>query len=173
MPSQVKIELKEHYDAILKSKPNFIMTRYSGLDVATLTEIRKKLSDGGFTYRVVKNKVFHLSVKDKGETRGIPETPFTGPIAVAFAGDDIGTAAKLLKDFSKTQEKFKMVGGVMESVWYDESKVESLASLPTREEVLAKLMATLNAPAQQMAGIMNNITASLARAIKAVGEKNG
>lgn len=173
MPAAEKIELKEAYAQILEDKPNFILTRYSGLDVGQMTDLRAKLREKGVEYRVVKNNVFRLAVLDRGEVKGMPENPFTGPIGVAFAGDDLPIAAKVLKDYAKDEEKFSLVAGVMEAHFYDESKVGTLASLPTREELLAKLAASLNGPATEMAGLLNNIMASLARAIKAVGEKNG
>lgn len=174
MPSQKNIDLQQNYSDTIKSSPNFILTRYTGLSVSQITDLRGKLREKGVTYKVIKNNVFKRALQETPEIDGFPyDSTFEGPLAVAFVAEDMPSAAKVLKEYAKEQDKLQIVAGVMETTYYDASGVESIASLPSKEELLATLAASLNSPATKMAGVMNNIMASLARAIKAVGEKNG
>ncbi|MCS6984529.1 MAG: 50S ribosomal protein L10 [Leptospiraceae bacterium] len=174
MPAQEKVELREKYLSILKERPNFILTRYHGLSVAQMENLRGKLKKQGSYYTVVKNNIFRLALKEVGLLDKCPlDSTLVGPLAVVFSAGELPQAAKILKDFKKENDALSIVGGVMETTYYDAMGVEALAGLPSREELLAKLAATINAPASQIAGVVQNIIASLARAIKAVGEKNG
>lgn len=174
MASAKNVQLQEDYSEIMKANPNFILTRYSGLSVLEMTDLRAKLREKGVVYKVVKNNVFKRALKEAPEIEGLPiDSTFKGPLAIAFTGEDVPSVAKVLKDYSKEKDKLKIVAGVMETTFYDKKGVEAIASLPTKEQLLATLAASLNSPATKMAGVMNNIMASLARAIKAVGEKNG
>lgn len=174
MPAAEKTELKDEYLSILKSKPNFIVTRYQGLDVAQISVLRRKLREAGGSYKVVKNNVFRLALKESGVANDFPyDSTLQGPNAIAFASDDVPAVAKVLRDFGKENDKLKVVAAVMESTYYDEKGVATIADLPSREQVLAQLAAMLNAPATKIAGTLSNIMASLARGIRSVAEKNG
>ncbi|MFZ5627810.1 MAG: 50S ribosomal protein L10 [Spirochaetota bacterium] len=174
MPSAEKTELKDEYASILKSKPNFIVTQYQGLDVAQISTLRKKLREAGGSYTVVKNNVFSLALKESGVVQDFPyDSTLKGPNAIAFASDDVPAVAKVLRDFGKENDKLKITAAVMESTYYDAKGVATIADLPSREQVLAQLAAMLNSPATKIAGTLNNIIASLARGIRSVAEKNG
>ncbi|MCB1199691.1 MAG: 50S ribosomal protein L10 [Leptospiraceae bacterium] len=174
MPSQKKINLQEDYSSHLSQSPNIILTRYSGLTVAQLTTLRGKLREKGVVYKVVKNNIFQLALKASQDLKDFPyDSTFEGPLAVAFANEDVPGAAKVLKEYAKEQDKLQIVAGVMEQTYYDANGVEAIANLPSKEQLLATLAASLNSPATKIAGLVNNIMASLARAINAVGEKNG
>lgn len=174
MPSAEKTELKDEYASILKSKPNFIVTQYQGLDVAQISNLRKKLREAGGSYTVVKNNVFSLALKESGVVQDFPyDSTLKGPNAIAFASDDVPAVAKVLRDFGKENDKLKITAAVMESTYYDAKGVATIADLPSREQVLAQLAAMLNSPATKIAGTLNNIMASLARGIRSVAEKNG
>jgi large subunit ribosomal protein L10 len=173
MPSVEKTELKDQYAALLKSKPNFVVTQYQGLDVAQMSNLRKKLREAGGSYTVIKNNVFSLALKESGVVKDFPyDSTLTGPNAVAFAGADLPAVAKVLRDFGKENEKLKITAAVMDSTFYDAKGAATIAELPSREQILAQLAAMLNAPATKIAGTLNNIIASLARGIKSVAEKN-
>ena len=171
MPAVNKVALKEEYDGFLEESPNFIMTRFTGLDVAQLTDLRSKLHEKGIQYRVVKNRIFKLSLRGR-EVKGFPYDELRGPIGVVFPKEDMPTGAKILKDFAKEHEPFEIMSGVMESNFYDVKAVESLANLPSKEQLLATIAVGLNSPATKIAVGVKEVMASLARAIQAVGEKN-
>ncbi len=174
MASAEKTELKDEYVAILKAKPNFIVTQYQGLDVAQISSLRKKLREAGGSYTVVKNNVFSLALKESGVAQDFPyDSTLRGPNAIAFTSQDVPAIAKVLRDFSKDNDKLKITAAVMESTYYDAKGAATIADLPSREQVLAQLAAMLNSPATKIAGTLSNIMASLARGIRSVAEKNG
>lgn len=174
MASAQKTTLREEYAGILKSYPNFIVTQYQGLDVATLTSLRKKLRDAGGKYTVVKNNVFSLALKESGVAKDFPyDSTLKGPNAIAFVKGDVPAVAKVLRDFAKDNEKLVLTAGVMESTFFDAKGVKAIADLPSKEQILAQIASLINAPATRIAGGLSNVMASLARGIKSVAEKNG
>jgi large subunit ribosomal protein L10 len=174
MPSAEKTTLKDEYAAALKSTPNFIVTQYQGLDVVAISTLRKRLRDAGARYTVVKNNVFSLALKESGVANDFPyDSTLKGPNAIAFAGSDVPSVAKVLRDFSKENDKLILTAGVMESTYFDAKGVKAIADLPSKEQILAQIAAMVNAPATKIAGTLNNVIASLARGIKSVAEKNG
>ncbi len=174
MPSVAKTDLKAEYSSQLKSTPNFIVTQYQGLNVAQISTLRKKLREAGASYTVVKNNVFSIALKESGVAGEFPlDTTLRGPNAIAFAGSDVPSIAKVLRDFSRENDKLKVTAAVMENTYFDAKAVVAIADLPSKEQLLAQLAAALNSPATKIAGTLNNVIASLARGIKSVAEKNG
>jgi len=174
MPSAEKTSLKEEYAAQLKAHPNFIVTHYQGLDVAGISGLRKKLREAGAKYTVIKNNVFSIALKESGVAKEFPyDTTLKGPNAIVFTGSDVPAAAKVVRDFSKDNDKLSIRAAVMETTYFDAAGVKAIADLPSREQILAQLAAMLNSPATKIAGTLNNVIASLARGIKSVAEKNG
>lgn len=174
MPAQKKIDLKESYDELLKENPDFILTRFSGLNVEKMSDLRRKLLEKNAPYRIVKNNIFKRAIVSREDIKDFPvDDQLVGPLGIAFVREDVPSVAKVLKDFAKENEEFSMVSGVMESKFYDESGMKSVADMPSKEESLATLMAALQGPATNIASLMNQVITQLARGIKAVGEKNG
>ena len=174
MPSEQNIELKSAYEESIKASPNFILASYSGLSVSEITDLRNKLAAAGSRFQVIKNNVFRIALLDSQDIEGIDSSQvFKGTLGVAFAGENLPAVAKVIKNFAKDQENLVPIGAIMGQQFYDAKGVESIAKLPTKEQVLATIASMLNAPTTQIAGGINNIMGSLARAIKAVGEKNG
>lgn len=173
MPSQKKIELLDRYTDTLNEKPNFILTRYTGLNVEQITDLRRKLYEKGFRYTVLKNNIFNLAISKREDLAEYPSEKIEGAIAGVFSDEDLPGAAKILKDYSKNNDKLQIMSGVFESKYLSDKEVEGIAGLPSKEELLAQIASSINAPASQLASMMNTIMASLARGIKAVGEKNG
>ncbi|MDH4262650.1 MAG: 50S ribosomal protein L10 [Spirochaetia bacterium] len=173
MPSQKKIELIQQYSQLLKDNPDFILTRYQGINVAKLSELRKELNKTNARYRVVKNNIFKRALSERTDIKDFPaDNVFHGPIGVTFVKEDVTVVAKALKKFSGENENFKMISGVMESRYYDEAAMKSVADMPSRDQSLATLASALNSPARNIASLMNQVMSSLARAINAVAEKN-
>lgn len=174
MPSSENIELKAVYAEAIKESPNFVLANYSGLTVAEITELREKLSEAGSRFQVIKNNVFRMALEDSHEIEGLEaKQVFKGTLGVAFAGDNLPAVAKVVKNYAKDQEKFSPVGAILEQKYYDAAGVETLSKLPSKEEVLGTFVGMLNTPATQIAGGIQNVIGSLARAIRSVGEKNG
>jgi len=174
MPSQKKIELIQQYSQLLSDHPDFILTRYQGINVAKLSELRKELNKSNARYRVVKNNIFKRALAERKDITNLPAgNEFHGPIGVTFIKEDVPGVAKVLKKFSGENDSFKMISGVMESRYYDETAIKAVAEMPSRDQSLATLASALNSPARNIASLMNQIMSSLARAINAVAEKKG
>jgi large subunit ribosomal protein L10 len=168
MVKQYKVDEVSSMVEQLKDKGNIILTNYSGIRVKDLGKLRKTLRSKNADYRVVKNTLFKRALKEVG-VEGLDEY-LKGPVAVAFAKDDVGEVAKALKDFAKDVEKFSYSAGYLDSVLYNQDQIKKIADLPPKEVVLAQVMGMINAPARGIAVGMNQIMASLARGIKAVAE---
>ncbi|GIX42808.1 MAG: 50S ribosomal protein L10 [Leptospiraceae bacterium] len=177
MPSKRNIQLLEEINKILDEKPNIVMTTYTGLTVEQLTELRNKIREKNGTLKVVKNNLFKIALKNSGKhefeekSKEIEKT-IVGPIAVAFAGEELPAIAKILVEESKKEEKIQLKGGYFEGKFFDQKEIKNLAGLPTKEELLTIIARGLNTPAQKIAIGINEIMAKLARGIKAVAEKN-
>ena len=173
MPSLKNKNLKESYQKLLSDNPEFILSYYSRLSVTEVTDIRKKLREkSDCKFMVIKNNVFRLALKEKKDIiKGANwDNTLAGPIAVVFAKSKLISAAKVLKDYSK--ENVKMLSGVMESSFYDQDAIYSVADLPSKEELLIRIASSANASVVKMASGMKEVISSLARAIKAVVERS-
>lgn len=170
MAQQYKIDFVNELKQTLADKKNIILTKYSGVKVAQMAALRSEIKAKGATYKVVKNNLFKRALDESGYSE-IGEH-LKGPIGVAFAGDEIGDVAQILKKFKQDQEAFEYYLGVIEDIVYDQNELAKLADLPSREVLLGQILSLVNAPASKMAMGMNEVMASLARGINAIAEQN-
>ncbi|HOK02720.1 MAG TPA: 50S ribosomal protein L10 [Spirochaetota bacterium] len=168
MVKQYKIDEVEELKARLKEQGNVILTDFSGVKVNEISLLRKQLAEKGAKYKVVKNTLFRRALEESGYVN--IDEHLKGPIGVAFAGDQVGEVAKILKEFAEKNEKFTYFAGILENVVYGKEQIKKVADLPTKEVLLSQTMSLINGPARQIASGMNQIMASLARGIKAVAE---
>lgn len=168
---QVKVDEVSTLKAQLSARKNIFLTSYAGIKVKDLTELRHRLRAKNAEYKVVKNTLFRRALKENGYQE--IDSFLKGPLGVAFVGPEIGEVAKVLKEFATENEKFVYSGGILDNVVYNQAQVKTIADLPPKEVVLAQVLGMINAPGSSIARGMNQIMASLARGIKAVGEKNG
>mgnify|MGYP001557670109 CR=1 FL=1 len=170
MVKQYKVDEVSDLRAKLENYGNFILTDYSGIKVKDLGLLRSKLREKEAIYKVVKNNLFIRALKETGN-EAICEK-IKGPVAVAFAGEQVGEVAKVLKEFKAEVENFSYFSGMLDSTVYDENEIAKIADLPSKEVLLAKVMSLVNGPSTQIAMGMNQVMSSLARGIQAVAEKN-
>ncbi|MCB0324484.1 MAG: 50S ribosomal protein L10 [Bdellovibrionales bacterium] len=138
---------------------------YKGCGCAELTALRRELRPAGADFAVVKNTLAKRAIADTG-AEGLAEN-FVGPTAVVWSSTDPVSPAKILSNFSKKQESFAIKAGFVDGQVVDSAGVDALASLPSREELLAKLLALMNAPAVQLLQMMNAPAAQLVRTLEA------
>lgn len=120
-----------------------IVTDYKGLNVAQMTELRRKLSEANVEYKVVKNTLLTRAAKDT-EVESLADV-FEGPSAIAFSFDDPVAPAKVLTEFAKDNKRLEIKAGVMDGKRMDVAAITALSKLPSREELLAQVLATMNA----------------------------
>ena len=145
-----------------------VVTRNHGLTVAQSTALRGKMRDAGATYKVSKNKLAKIALV------GTDYQPLgdllTGPVGLATSPDPVA-AAKVAVEFAKTNDKFEIVGGAMGPNVLDVEGVKALATLPSLDELRAKIVGLIQAPAQKLASITQAPAGQLARVFGAYGAK--
>ena len=152
----VVAELKEQ----MTSAKGAVFTSYRGLTVAQDTELRRELRAAGVTYRVVKNTMTRIAAKEAG-LEGIDEH-LEGTTALAFSAEDVVAPAKVICDYIK-KNKLEDAGiltvkvGLVEGKVIDASEVKALASLPSREELIAKLLGSMNAPISNTVNVLQGV----------------
>jgi len=136
---------------VFSSNEAVMITHYQGLNVVQLDSLRKELREHGIIFKITKNRITKLAVK---------ETPlkelekfFTGPTAAAISSDPF-MSARILTKFAKTNDKLKIVAGYMEGKVIDQAEVAKIASLPTLQEARGTIVGILNASAQKLIGIL-------------------
>jgi len=145
-----------------------VVTHYMGLTVAEMTDLRGKLRSEGAQLQVVKNTLA-LKALD-GSIGGEGDALFKGPVAIAFAPDPV-SAAKVATQYAKDNDKFTVIGGFMGLQVLDKASVTALATLPSLDQLRAKIIGLLQAPATKIAGVLQAPAGQLARVFGAYGAK--
>lgn len=146
-----------------------IVTEYRGLSVEEITNLRRKLQKEGGDYMVTKNTLAKIAVK--GTDYEVLTDAFKGPIALAFGFDDQISPAKVLIASMKESKKGEIIAGGLDSKLLSADEVKALASLPSREELYAKMLGCVNSPATGIANSMNAVITQLVRTLDAVKDK--
>jgi large subunit ribosomal protein L10 len=145
-----------------------VVARNHGLTVAQVTDLRTKMRAAGATFKVTKNRLARIALE------GTPYQPIgdllTGPIGFATSTDPVA-AAKVAVDFAKTNDKFEIVGGAMGTTVLDINGVKALAALPSLDELRAKIVGLVQAPATKLAQLVNAPAGKLARVVGAYATK--
>ena len=145
-----------------------VVTRNLGLTVAQSSVLRGKMRDAGATYKVSKNKLAKIAL-DGTDYLSLGDM-LTGPVGLASSIDPVA-AAKVAVDFAKTNDKFEIVGGAMGATTLDVEGVKALATMPSLDELRAKIIGLIVAPATKIATITQAPAAQLARVLSAYAEK--
>ena len=145
-----------------------VVNRYTGLTVAEATDLRRKMRGEGATFRVIKNRLA-LRALEGTPYAGLAEY-FVGPTAIAYSHDPVA-AAKVTAAFAKKSDKLEIVSGGLGDVVLDPDGVKGLASLPSLDELRAKLTGLIQAPSTKLAGVLQAPAGQLARVFSAYGSK--
>ncbi len=145
-----------------------VVTRNLGLSVEQSTALRSKMREAGASYKVAKNRLARLALKDTDYT-GIDEY-LVGPTALAYSTDPV-TAAKVAVEFAKTNDRLEIVGGSMGATVLDEAGIKALASMPSLDQLRGTIVGLVNAPATKIARVVNEPASKLARVFGVYGAK--
>ena len=157
---QLVIELKEK----MKGATALYYTDFTGLNVKRMTDLRRRLRKANVEYVVIKNTLALRAVNESG----LVSQQLKGPTGVVVAKDAI-TAAKVLSDFAKeNDQKPSVKGGVFEGKSIDSAQISKLASMPSREQMLSELGASMQAPMAMFAGAMNSLLQNFAGVVEAL-----
>ena len=164
---------KQNYIESMKknfsSNEAIMIAQYQGLNVTELDELRKELRDKGILFKITKNRITKIAIKDTPVKE--LEKFYTGPTATAMSSDAI-TTAKILTKFAKSHAKLKIVAGFMDGKVLDEKEVAIIATLPSLEEARAKIVGILATPAQKLMSILLAPGSKIANLARAKSLKN-
>lgn len=154
-----KIELKqpivEEISASIKDAQSVVLVDYRGLTVEQDTQLRKSLREAGVTYKVYKNTMMNFAFKGT-EFEGLSEY-LNGPSAIAISTEDATAPARALAQFAKTADKLEIKAGVVEGTVYDAKGIANIASIPSRDVLISKLLGSLQSPITNFARVMNQL----------------
>lgn len=160
-------ELKE----TLSDSQMAVIIDYKGLSVAEITDLRKRLFPTGAVCKIAKNTLMRIAVE--GDEAWEPMTQFLkDSSALLLIKDDIGGALKAYQDFQKASKKTEVRGGVMEGRALTQADVKAIADLPSKEQLMAQVAGAINGVATKLATGINEVPASLARALQAYVDKD-
>jgi len=159
MPGLVNQLLVQEYEKDFEEKQDFILTDYQGMSVDEMGELRRSLEGTGAQCRVVKNSLFSLFAKQKKMELGGLQDLLKGTSAVVLSSDILG-AAKVVKKFSKDVETFNIKGGYVDGRAVSVADIEKLATIGSRDELIAKLLMCLNSPISQFVNVLSGVTRS-------------
>jgi large subunit ribosomal protein L10 len=145
-----------------------LVAHYKGLTVAEITDLRVKARNAGAGFKVTKNKLTQLALK--GTLFEQLSSKFIGPTAIAYSSDPVA-AAKILADFAKANEKLVLLGGAFGETLLDAQGVVALSKMPSLDELRAKIIGLISAPAQRIASILQAPGGQVARVIGAHSRK--
>ena len=154
-----KVELKkpivDEIAAAVKGAQSVVLVDYRGLTVEQDTQLRKQLREAGITYKVYKNTMMNFAFKGTDCEALLPY--LEGPSAVAISTEDATAPARELCKFAKTADALEVKGGIVEGIVYDADGIKEVAKIPSREELLSKLLGSIQSPITNFARVMNQL----------------
>ena len=165
-----KVVVQEITDKIKASK-SVVLVDYNKLTVAEVSALRNKCKQAGCEYKVYKNTLVRKALNDLGYKDF--DGDLNGPTAVTFGADET-SAAKLMVQAAKDYEnKVVIKSAFVDNAYVDKAGVKALASMPSREELVAKMLGSMQAPLSNFAGVLNNLVAGIVRVLNGIAHQKG
>ncbi|TCN16875.1 LSU ribosomal protein L10P [Sinorhizobium americanum] len=164
-----KREFVTELNEVFKASGSVVVAHYAGVTVAQMNDFRSKMRAAGGTVKVAKNRLAKIALQGT-ESEGMTDL-FKGQTLIAYSADPV-TAPKVVMDFAKTNDKLVVLGGAMGTTTLNPEGVKSLATLPSLDELRAKLLGLLNAPATRVATVVAAPASQLARVFSAYAKKD-
>jgi len=171
MVQPIKTERVEDLKEIIESSKSIILNDFTGLNVADISELRRQCRESGVTFRVIKNTLARRSFAELG-IEGMDDL-LEGPTAFAASAEDEVTAAHVLKKFADEYELPRFKGGYVAGRILDEKETVRLASLPTRDVLIAHTVSAFQGPLRGLVGVLNASLRDLVGVLDAIKEKKG
>ena len=153
----------------IKASKSVVFVDYNKLTVAEVSELRRKCRQAGCEYKVYKNTLLKKALNELGYNQF--DNDLNGPTAVAFAGDETSAAKVMVAASKDYADKIVLKSAFVDNTYYDKAGVKALASMPTREEMIAKMLGSINAPATNLAGVLNNVISGLVRVLDGIAKQ--
>ena len=169
MPNKKNIESVKTLEEKIKNNPNIVVTAYQGISTPELNDLRAKLKPINCEYTIVKNTLTRIALKNAGLEDFAKH--FSGPTAVAFQKGDPISLSKIVVEYAKSNQKLKILAGVLGGKFLTEKEIKVLASLPSREVLLTMIAVMLNSPMQRIATVLNAPIQNLALVLKSLEQQ--
>ena len=157
-----KIELKQpivkEITELLDGAQAAVVVDYRGLSAEQDTKLRKELREAGVTYKVYKNTMIRIAAK--GTPFETLDSSLEGPTAIAVSKEDATAPARILYNFSKTAPDLELKAGVVDGVTYDQDGIKVIATVPSRDELIGRLLGSIQSPITNFARVLNKIAES-------------
>ena len=169
MPSTKNVDALAQIKEDLADVQAVWVVDYRGLTVKEAQELRRNIREAGAVMKVYKNTLMHIALEESS----LPtlDDLLEGPSAFVFAGSDVAASAKAVKTFAKANQDLEIKGGLMEGAQVSAAQVEAIASLPSREELLAQIAGAISGVARGLAVALNGVPRGLAQVTKAVADQ--
>ncbi len=169
MDRAAKKELVATLNEVFKTSHVVVVAHYSGLTVAQMQTLRRQMKQAGASVKVAKNRLAKIALE--GTDAALVAPLLKGPTVIAYSSDPVA-APKVAADFAKANEKFVILGGAMGATALNPDGVKALAALPSLDELRAKIVGLLNAPATKVAQLLNAPATKVARVVQAYASKS-
>lgn len=153
----------------LQDSQTIVLVNFSGLKVKEMQILKKRLKEKGIGFQIIKNTLFKIALKNS--KLSVDETLLDQPIAVVWGGTDEVEPAKLTVEFKKEAESLEIVGGIVNKDFVDINLIKQLATIPSRQELYAKLVGSLNAPMYRLVNVLQGNLRSLVYILKQYQEQ--
>ncbi len=165
-----KTEIKNDLVECFKKAKSAVFSQYQGTNVKNIRDLRKKLRGGNAEFKVARKTLIAIAAKEAGCPE-VPEALLVGQVGVAFSYGDEVAGAKTVNDFAKTVESIKIIGAFFEGKYLDAASAKVIASLPSRDQLLAQLVGVLKGPISGFHGTLHGVLSGFVRTVDALRAK--
>lgn len=170
MKKEEKAERIKQMQVLVKNSSAMFLVDYRGVNVADINKLRSNFRKDGINYKVLKNTLFKKALEQVGGYEKF-NSQLVGMTGVAFAGENFVAPAKIIKKYFDESKKFTFKGCYIESAFYGADQLDIIASMPTKEEIMAGIVGSIAAPASGIVGSINAVIRDLVSVIDEVGKK--
>ncbi|MFA4891238.1 MAG: 50S ribosomal protein L10 [Candidatus Gracilibacteria bacterium] len=168
---QKKEEILAELVKKFKEAQSIVFAQNKGLTVNQVQTLKRKLREKNADMKVAKKTLMKIAAKEAGYDVEIPDEVMVGAIGAVFSNDDVATGAKIVYDYAKKNKALALLGGLLDGKVLTMEEVKALATLPSKEELMAKLVYLLKSPISGFHGVLNNTIAGFVRALDAIAKK--
>ncbi len=165
-----KAEIIAEIKGVIDNSSAVYLTDYSGINVADISELRNQFRKEGVKYKVYKNTLFERALKESGKFEKLADH-LEGMTGFVFAGENPVAPAKIIKKYFDASQKLALKACYIETDYYDGSKLDQLATLPSKTDLIASIMGSLNSPASGIVGAINAVVRDLVSVVDQISKR--
>ncbi len=169
MPNENKIKIVKNIEEKFKNSSALYFTKYTGMNVAQATKLRKGFRENSVEYKISKNTLTKIAAINAGYDEEQISKFLDGQIGIAYSDSDPTAPAKVIKDFKKDNDEcLDVVGLIFEGEFFEPEKYKQLASLPSKEELLTKFVVGLNSPMTKFSSALNSVMGKMVTVLESL-----